>query len=215
MPRALRSLGWDVGLSRFPEGRGRLRESRTARASKAWGSPRPHGLAPAATPPRAGSPAPVGKRVGDGGRLAASPSASCPPAAPSPGHRDKPRFAEGKTEAQGARRSPPAGWEPGAQARRLPPDPPVPRRAVGGWGGAPPGPGVPGGDSEEMVSSLTSCALPRSFRPRVRSRPHAPSHSNSWRRRQPSPPSPRSRCRRRPSSLSTAASCRSSTTRTG
>lgn len=100
----------------------------------------------------------------------------------------------------------------------------------GAW--ASPGLGVPEGDSEEMVSSLTSCARPPAWaawgRPSAvggaASAPSAcsslnpsisPSHSNSWRRRPRSRPSPRSPCRRRPSSPSTAAWCRSSTTRTG
>ena len=91
------------------------------------------------------------------------------------------------------------------------------------------------GDSEEVVSSLTSCASPRgpppagaagppsamgvlqcAFRLPGRSPLRSPlCHSNSWRRRPPSPRSPRSPCRRRPSSRSIAAWCRSSTTRTG
>ena len=82
-----------------------------------------------------------------------------------------------------------------------------------------------------MGSSLTSCARPwprlqgglpapwglqPSFRPwgAHPSRSASP-HSNSWRRRLPSRPSLRSPCHRRPSSRSTAAWCRSSTTRTG
>lgn len=91
------------------------------------------------------------------------------------------------------------------------------------------------GDSEEVVSSLTSCASPRgpspagaagppsamgvlqcAFRLAGRSPLRSPlCHSNSWRRRPPSPRSLRSPCRRRPSSRSIAAWCRSSTTRTG
>lgn len=84
-----------------------------------------------------------------------------------------------------------------------------------------------------MVSSLTSCASPLGppgcAGPPLRHggtpsclRPPGcspllspPSHSNSWRRRPPSPQSPRSPCRHHPSSQSIAAWCRSSMTRTG
>lgn len=79
--------------------------------------------------------------------------------------------------------------------------------------------GVPS-DSEETASSLTSCARPPAAvgppPPSARCSPRSPpSRSNSWRRRLPSRPSPSSRCRRHPWSPSTAAWCRSSTTRTG
>lgn len=169
------------------------------------------------------------------GQCCVRPRSPFPPGSPLQRHRDQPHFTEGKTEAQGGAAACGCSarcWVPRAGGT---PRPPAAEPAAGAGpragpfrplqvAGAPPGLGVPAGDSEEMVSSLTSCARPpaRASAPpaspsarRARSPPRSPSHSNSWRRRPPSRPSPRSPCRRRPSSRSIAASCRSSTTRTG